>query len=141
MTTTEIPTEMWKLVWRQGFAPVLSTRALDALADGLRRDDPRLTQGSTTTPPPLLCVQDWPCEAGCGVAYAGWLGEELSTVGEVEEFFARACFDADQKLGEPAACRFLLTWFDDAPRDEMRRDLLEEVERALSERAAMENSK
>ena len=131
--------ESWRLVWRDGFAPVLPTLALEALAKSLRDDDECLTQGSTTTPPPLMCVQDWPCEAGCflavcGAALGGGFG--VATVGECEEFFARACFEADSRLGEPAACRWLLDWFDDTPRAEMRRDLLGEVERELRNREA-----
>ena len=126
--------ESWRLTWRDGFAHVLSTDALTALADGLRRDDPRITQGSTTTPPPLICTQDWPVEAACCLGFAGWQGEGLTTVGEVEEYFARACFEADQRLGEPAACRWFLNWFDDTPRDEMRRQLLGECELALKGR-------
>ena len=74
-----------------------------------------------------MCVQDWPVEAACALGYCGWQGDGLETVGEVEEFFARACFEADQRLGEPAACRWFLNWFDDTPRDEMRRELLAEV--------------
>jgi len=126
--------ESWRQVWREGFLPVISTSGLEALRDALRGDDPRLTQGSTTTPPPLMCVQDWPVEAACALGYCGWQGDELETVGQVEEFFARICFEADTRLGEPAACRWFLNWFDDTPRDEMRRELLGEVERALFER-------
>jgi hypothetical protein len=126
--------ESWRQVWRDGFVPVISTSGLEALRDALQGDDPRLTQGSTTTPPPLMCVQDWPVEAACALGYCGWQGDELETVGQVEEFFARMCFEADQRLGEPAACRWFLNWFDDTPRDEMRRELLAEVERALAER-------
>jgi hypothetical protein len=97
-------------------------------------DDPRLLQGATTTPPPLQCVQDWPVEAACVLGYCAWQGEGLETVAEVEEFFARACFEADQLLGEPAACRWFLNWYDDTPRDEMRRLLLAEVNRTLAQR-------
>ncbi|MBX9582421.1 MAG: hypothetical protein K2X87_19125, partial [Gemmataceae bacterium] len=68
------------------------------------------------------------------LGFCGWQGEGLESVGEVEEFFARACFEADQRLGEPAACRWFLNWFDDTPRDQMRRELLPEVDRALAER-------
>jgi hypothetical protein len=82
-----------------------------------------------------MCVQDWPVEAACALGYCGWQGERLETVGQVEEFFARCCFEADQRLGEAAACRWFLNWFDDTPRDEMRRELLAEVERAIEERA------
>jgi hypothetical protein len=130
--------ESWRLVWREGFVPVLPTTGLLALRDALQSDDPRLTQGSTTTPPPLLCVQDWLVEAACALGFCGWQGDGLGTVGEVEEFFARVCFEADQRLGEPAACRWFLNWFDDTPRDEMRRELLDEVDEALAARLPVE---
>src|SRR5215203_7259553 len=126
--------ESWRKVWRDGLAPVLSTAGLKALRKALAKDDARLTQGSTTTPPPLQCVLDWPCEGACVVGYAGWQGDGLETVGEVEEFFARCCFEADNRLGEPAAVRYFLNWYDDTPRDEMRKQLLAEVERALADR-------
>jgi hypothetical protein len=126
--------ESWRKVWREGFAPVLSTAGLQALRKALASDDGRLTQGATTTPPPLMCVQEWPVEGACALGYCGWQGDGLETVGEVEEFFARSCFEADQRLGEPAACRWFLNWFDDTPRDEMRRELLAEVNLVLAER-------
>jgi len=126
----------WRNVWRQGFAPALSTAGLQALRGALRLNDPRLVQGATTTPPPLLCVQDWPVEACCALGFCGWQGDGLHTVGEVEEHFAQACFEADRRLGEPAACRWFLNWFDDAPRAEMRRELLVEVELELRNREA-----
>ncbi len=126
--------ESWRKVWREGLAPHLSTAALMALQRGLQADDSRLIQGATTSPPPLECVRDWPVEAACVLGYCGWQGEGLQTVAEVEEFFARACFEADQALGEPAACRWFLNWFDDTPRDEVRRQLLPEINRTLAHR-------
>ena len=126
--------ENWRNVWRNGFVPVLSTKGLGDLRDALRTDDLRLVQGATTSPPPLMCVQDWPVEACCALGYCGWQGDGLTSVGEVEEFFAKCCFEADERLGEPAACRWFLNWFDDTPRDQMRRELLAEVELALAER-------
>lgn len=125
--------ESWRLVWRDGFSPLLSSERLRRLLDILRRDDPKLTQGSTTTPPPLMCVADWPCEAGCALvcSFCEW-GE--TTVGEGEAEFARLCFEADQRIGEPAACRWFLNWFDDCPRNEMRTELISEVELELSKR-------
>ena len=127
----------WRTIWREGFSKILPTAGLEALATALEVDDVRLIQSATTTPPPLMCVQDWPVEAACALGFCGWQGEKLDTVGEVEEFFARCCFEADQRLGEPAACRWYLNWFDDTPRDEMRADLLEEVRRTLAERMAV----
>ena len=35
--------ESWRTVWREGFAPVLSLKGLEALRDALAADDPRLT--------------------------------------------------------------------------------------------------
>jgi hypothetical protein len=126
--------ESWRKVWRDGLAPHLSTPGLEALRRALIGDDSRLLQGATTTPPPLQCVQDWPVEAACVLGYCGWQGDGLETVAEVEGFFARLCFEADQALGEPAACRWFLNWFDEAPRQEMRRQLLAEVNRSLEQR-------
>lgn len=130
--------ESWRLVWRNGFAPVLSREALIVLRDGLKADSPQLVQGATTIPPPLLCVEDWPVEAADALGFAGWKGDRLETVGQVEEHFAQCCFDADQRLGEPAACRWFLNWYDDTPRDEMRRELLEEVILAIQTKEALE---
>jgi hypothetical protein len=130
--------ESWRKVWREGLADQISTSGLKALRRALLTDDARLLQGATTSPPPLQCVQEWPVEAACGLGYCGWQGEGLETVAEVEEFFARTCFEADQRLGEPAACRWFLNWFDETPRQEMRRLLLPEVDRSLAQRVAGE---
>jgi hypothetical protein len=126
--------ENWRNVWREGLVPLLSTQGLEALRHALVTDDARLLQGATTTPPPLSCVHDWPVEGACALGYCGWQGDDLETVAEVEEFFARMCFEIDARLGEPAACRWFLNWFDETPRDEMRPQLLAEVSRALARR-------
>lgn len=130
--------EPWRRVWRDGFAPVLSESALAALAKGLTDDDPRLAQGLTTTPPPLMSVQDWPVEAACPIGYCGWKGHDLETVGQVEEFFAKACFEMNTRLGETDASRVLIHWLDNEPRERMRATLLHEVNLELSKRAAEE---
>lgn len=127
-------TEAWRRAWREGVAPSLSTAGLEALAAGLRDDDPALVQGATTVPPPLLAVQDWPCEGACAVGYAAWKGDGDDTVGAVEEAFARVVFDAGGLLRDPSGARGFLNWFDDTPRDAMRAELLAEVELALAER-------
>ena len=128
--------ESWRKVWREGLAPYISKTGLEALRQALLHNDPRLLQGATTTPPPLQALQDWPVEAACVLGYCGWQGDGLETVAEVEAFFARLCFEAEQVLGEPAACRWFLNWFDETPRDEMRALLLAEVERTLAQRPA-----
>jgi hypothetical protein len=126
--------ESWRKVWREGLAPHVSTAGLEALRRALLADDGRLVQGATTVPPPLMCVQDWPVEAACVLGFCGWQGDGLETVGEVEEYFARMCFEADKVLGEPAACRWFLNWFDETPRHEARQELLAEVNRSLAQR-------
>ncbi len=129
----------WRRVWRVS-APLFTTVALESLSHALRNDEPRLLQGATTTPPPLSSVQDWPVEAACLWGYCavtdhgGW-GE--AKVGEVEEAFAKVCFQVDQLLQEPAGCRWLLNVYDDWPRSEMIANLLPEVERELASRAAL----
>jgi hypothetical protein len=126
--------QAWQRSFREGIAPLLSTRALLVLKRALSQDDPALIQGATTAPPPLSVVQDWPVEAACAVGYCGWQGEDLQTVGEVEDYFANVCFGADRALGEPAGCRWFLNWFDDTPRSQMRRELLVEIDLALASR-------
>jgi hypothetical protein len=61
------------------------------------------------------------------LGFCGWQGEGLGTVGEVEEYFARVCYEADCNLGEAGAVRYFINWYDETPRDEMRRNLLAEV--------------
>lgn len=134
---TEGVMESWRKVWRDGVEPLLSIDGLRALQTALMTDDSRLLQGATTTPPPLQCVQDWPVEAACPIAFCGWLGDGLTTVAQVEEFFARICFEIDLRCGEPAACRWFLNWADETPRDEMRAKLLDEVRLAIEQRRAV----
>lgn len=131
--------ESWRLVLREGFFPGWTTAALEAALKLLEADSPLLTQGSTTTPPPLMCVQDWTVEACDIVAFCtvptAFTNKE--TVGTMEEGFAKACYEADQRLGEPAACRIFLNWFDDTPRNEMRWSLIEEFRAEIGRRPVL----
>lgn len=128
--------EDWRKVWRDGVAPLLTLDHLIVLRDALERDDPALIQKATSQPPPLQCVQDWPPEGACAFGYCGWKGDDLKTVGEVEEFFARMCFEVDQRVNEAAGCRWFLNWYDETPRDQMRGLLLPEVKLAIADRSA-----
>lgn len=148
MTETSEVMEPWRHVWRKGFAPLMPTEGLKALAEALRSDDPRLIQGAATSPPPLQCVEDWPVEGACAVTFCGAAQHGVATlvpgkvravsdwtIGNAEEFFARACYDCDASLGEPAGCRHFLNAFDEWPRQEMIQNLLPEVERELDRRS------
>jgi hypothetical protein len=46
----------------------------------------------------------------------------------------RVCFETDNRLGEPAACRWFLNWFDDTPWAELKKLLLPEIEREIARR-------
>jgi hypothetical protein len=123
--------ESWRIVWRDGFVPGFTKKQLEALAEALRADDPRLIQGETVYPVLLPDTSNEIPLSACALGFCGWHGDGLRTVGDIKEFFARCCFEADNRLGEVAACRWFLNWFDDTPREVMRRELLAEVVLAL----------
>ena len=130
-------TTKWQHVWRQGIVPLLSEEQLEILQRALRDDDPRLIQGDTTAPPPIQSVKAWPIEGACALTFCGWQSSQADTVEKAHEFFGRLCFEIDQRMGEPAMCRWFLNWFDDTPRPQMRRELLREVELSLDARKEM----
>jgi hypothetical protein len=126
--------ETWRQVWRQGFAPLFTDPALERLQEALKQDDAAIMQGATTSPPPLLSLEDCDVEKTCVIGYLAWKGYGFSRVGDVEMFFSQACYEADKRLGEAAACRVFLNWYDDTPRNEMRRELLGEIGFELNRR-------
>jgi hypothetical protein len=126
--------ESWRKVWRDGLAPSLPTKGLQALARALQFDDERLIQEAATSPRWQPSFPRARVMAACAVAFCGWQGAGLGRVDEIEEFVGSVCFEADQRLGEPSASRRFLNWFDATPRDQMRRLLLGEVQAILAER-------
>lgn len=127
--------ESWRQTWRRGLAPLLSTEGLSALLDALVRDDARLVQGSTTLPPPVAANVGCAPTGACALGYCGWQGDGLECVAEVEEFFGKVCMAAAERMGDPGACSWFLYFFDETPRDEMRRQLTYEVNRELARRS------
>jgi hypothetical protein len=125
----------WQFAWRNGIAPQLSTAGLEALAKALADDDKALIQNASIFPPPLQCVADWPVEAACSICLAGWKGDGLKTVGEVEEYFALVCYEAGNRLGDPSGARYFLNWHDETLRADLRSQLLPEVQRELARRS------
>lgn len=128
--------EPWRQTWRDGIVPQLPGAALIALADALQHDDGSLIQGVTTSPPNLRLMEEWPMECACAIAFAGWRGCGMQTVGQAAEFFALVMYNCDCRLGHPQAAKPFVDWFDNTPRDQMRQLLLAEVELALSRRKA-----
>jgi hypothetical protein len=123
--------EKWRRVWREGMVPYLSRRGMQALETALVQDDPRLLQGTICTPPLLDALRERKVEGTCAIGFCGWQGEGLDRVGQIEEYFHQVCDAAEAACNELAACRHFLNWFDEVPRDVMRRELLAEVRRAL----------
>lgn len=121
----------WQKVFREGIVPNVEPGGLLSLYEALANDDPRLIQGATTTPPPLQCVSDWPCECACPIGWTTFRGNPEVTVGDVEEDFAMVCFEADQILGLPAACREFINWWDDGNYEQVRRELKAELKLIL----------
>lgn len=125
--------ELWRKVWRQGFAPQLPTEALRMLRRALAEDDRRLLQLSTTDLPALRAYEDEPVSQACAVGFCGLIGG-LKLNGEVNRFFVAACAECDRLLDEPAVSRHFLNWFDDTPRPAMRRELGAEIDAELARR-------
>lgn len=124
----------WQKAWR-ALVDKLSTPELKALERALVDNDPRLIQGATTLPPPLEAVGNWPCEGACLLGYMGWQGKNhCRQIRDVERYFVWRCQMIDHALGEPAACKYLLNWWDETPREQAFAGLLEEVELALQQR-------
>lgn len=126
--------ELWRKVWREGVAPQLSDLALRQLWFALKEDNIRVQQQVVTIPPPLEAEAGAKCLAGCPIAFCG-MAEGRKTVREVEDYFADICAGADRAMGEPASVRWFLNTIDDEwTRDQMRDNLLPEVELALEQR-------
>ncbi len=126
----------WQIAFRRGFAPLMTVAELQALATALETDDPRLIQGTVTTPPPVL--GRWQCQGGCAIGLAAMLAG-YATVQAVVERFAEICHGADARLDEPVAARWFLTWVDNVSRETLRNELLPEVRRALAARVTVDH--
>jgi hypothetical protein len=127
----------WQRAWRTGFAPFIATGGLEALRRALWEDDRRLIQNCTTQPPPLCTFEDCPAVCGCALAICG-MGEGLTTVGQLDDYFHRLCRQAEEALGWETGPSVFLNYFDDTPRERMRAELLEEVSRELERRQESE---
>jgi hypothetical protein len=112
--------------------PNLSAAGLVALRRALLCNDPQLIQGRVSSPAPSDALRECAVDGACSIGYCGWHGDGLTSVGEIEEYFHHICDAADAAFNEPAACRYFLNWYDDAPRADMRRELLAEVNLALA---------
>src|SRR5262245_31348065 len=123
--------ERWRFVWRGALVYLFSTPGLEALRDALREDDPALLQGSTSVPPPSMGSINADVCAACAIGLAAWRGDGLHTVGQIHDEYVRVCHRIDQLLHDPDASGLFIGWYDNQPREVMRRELLREVEQEL----------
>ena len=123
----------WKRGWRMGIAPLLTPAGLAALKVALETDDPRLVQGATTEPLPIALFADEAVEGACAVGFSLWQGRGLGRVGQLHAAFRQLCASADDLLDEPLGTVAFLNWFDETPREEMRRELLAELMSTIAE--------
>ena len=129
--------EAWRKTWRDGFAVVLPIQGLVGLLAALEKDDQRLLTGATCWPPPLQSCQNDFTEKACGIAWAAAYGAPDSyPVGELETLFAKACWDASALLGDGSACRYFLSYWDETPREQLRKQMIPELRLAISNRAS-----
>ncbi len=119
-------------VWRVGLAPLLSLEQLERLRIALATNDPRLCQGMTVIPRVLNEDDPLQAEAACPIGFCA-LGE-LRRSAQIEMYFAEMCREIDVRMGALAACRYLINFWDDNPRDVVRAAMLTEVQRTLAER-------
>jgi hypothetical protein len=131
--TNRMP-EPWQRAWRNGFAPQLDCEALEAVRLGLLRGDACLLQGATSSPPAVEVFFADRLEACCILSFGFWQTGRLSKVADLESHYKQLCVAADDALGEPGACGAFLNWYDQTPREVMRRALLREVNRLLNRR-------
>jgi hypothetical protein len=124
----------WRSVWRNGFCPLLSDRAIESLAVACETDDPRLIQKQTVSPVPLVTMMDEPPVQACVLGFCGWQADELKTVGNVAITVSQLCYYADMACGEPLAHHHFLNFVDDTPRPLMLRELAHECRRELDRR-------
>lgn len=126
--------ESWRLVWREGIAPNLPLLGLLLAARALAENSVEIVQGATTSPPPLLALVDQPAQAADLISFCNWKGWLLQTIGEIEEAFSQVCYDCDYQIGEPAACRWFLNWWDDSDRTVLRVEMDYEIKREIERR-------
>ncbi len=127
--------EAARKVWREGILPNISTEGLQALRLALLKDDKALIQGATTNPPAFQSFLECPVHGCCLICYTGWKGLGLDTIADVEDYFSGLCHAAEERLGEPAVTRYLMSWYDETPREQMLATMLAEVHANLAERA------
>jgi hypothetical protein len=123
----------WKYAWRCGIQPLLSDDDLRMLAQALEADDPRLLQSETVFPPATPRRRDVAARSACVIGLCG-MGRGLTLSVEVDDYFSHVVAEAGVRLNDPAGASEFTRHWDEGDRDEVRRELLEEVRHNLAVR-------
>lgn len=134
----DVPPKMHLRVLREGLFPLLEDADLRILRDGMAGDDQAILQGTTIWPNPSgIQFLDMTCECGCPISFIGMRAKGLRSVKHVGDWFTDVCDAIDRAFNEPAACRYLLNYIDDNPRDEVFAELITEIDAELARRATL----
>lgn len=128
----------WQIVLRHGMFPQWTDVDLANLLSAVESNDPRLIQGHQSDPLPMTANLPKPVCGACMVSYVGWMrfdDRSAATVGDLDTFTFQAFMRSEILLGElsikvdgrlPGWMPFL-EWFDDLPREEVFRQLSQEI--------------
>lgn len=130
--------ESWRQVWRTGIVQQVDSRSLAILWEALKKDDPRIIQGATTVPTPVLQMMDQPVESADVIAFIGWQCFGAAKVAEAEDFWFRVFRESNSKTNCPDSACYFLNWYDSCPRNEMRESLIAEITREIAIRLSAE---
>lgn len=117
--------DTWVKIFTEGLLPILSDQEKQSLRHSLTIRDPRFMQGATTFP--MISrhgAYQTTCERGCLIGVIG-MNKGLTTVGEVEDYFAHICHLVDVRMGEASIVRHLLNFYDQNDLDEVCDRLLQ----------------
>lgn len=125
--------ELWREVWREGFAPQLSTRQLTELRDRIKEQPDRFIAGRTFLPHPVH--HDRPC-AACVLGWLAWGGDPEMSIAEGMTNYRDLLVWAQQRL-TVAGIKPFFAWFDGpgplAPRlVEIARECDDEINRRVA---------
>lgn len=120
--------ESWRMSWREAVAPRLSLAGLRALREGIINRDPALIHGATVIPGPEVRPNVAP-RGACGIAYPGWKGDGLQTVGEVQFYW-------NEVVGTEGRCGSFISWWDESTDEKIASELLPEIDMAIKAKEA-----
>ena len=113
--------------WKKSFAhiaDVCGVPALQVLRTAVSENYCSLIQGTTVAYEPATNPGDRTVCGACAVGYMYWKADDMDFADDVEEAVAATFSEVAKKAGWDRAPDLFTNWYDETPRDEMRRELL-----------------